>query len=89
MTFEEALHLAGQGTKMTRKGYGNDFFLAGKEKLLRGAYIGETSLTQMHAWTPEKADLEATDWHPFTRILPDPWEGCDVPQVLPKKKRQK
>lgn len=44
-----------------------------------GHFIGETGFTDVRAYVFTDEDKSATDWELFTRVLPDAWEGCDVP----------
>ena len=44
-----------------------------------GHFIGETGFTDVRAYVFTDEDKNATDWERFTRVLPDAWEGCDVP----------
>ena len=70
MRFEEALLLAGKGQLITRPGYGVSF-AAIRE--------GQAGFTDVRAYVFTDEDKSATDWELFTRVLPDAWEGCDVP----------
>ena len=79
MRFEEALLLAGKGQLITRPGYGVSFAAIREGQAVYGHFIGETGFTDVRAYVFTDEDKSATDWERFTRVLPDAWEGCDVP----------
>lgn len=79
MRFEEALLLAGKGQLITRPGYGVSFAAIREGQAVYGHFIGETGFTDVRAYVFTDEDKSATDWELFIRVLPDAWEGCDVP----------
>ena len=79
MRFEEALLLAGKGQLITRPGYGVSFAAIREGQAVYGHFIGETGFTDVRAYVFTDEDKSATDWELFIRVLPDAWEGGDVP----------
>ena len=79
MRFEEALSLAGKGELITRPGYGVSFAAIREGRAVYGHFIGETGFADVRAYVFTDEDKSAADWERFARVLPDAWEGCDVP----------
>lgn len=79
MRFEEALLLAGQGELITRSEYGVSFVVIREGQTVYGHFIGETCFTDVRAYVFTDEDKNAVDWVRFVRVVPDVWEGCDVP----------
>ena len=79
MNFEEALELGRRGVRVCRPGWEEDFLLVREGRPVRGRFLGESSLARMRGWEPSDEDRLARDWRLFRRVLPDDWEGCDMP----------
>ncbi|WP_308775701.1 hypothetical protein [uncultured Bilophila sp.] len=79
MRFEDALLLAEQGGLITRPQYGVSFAAIREGQAVYGHFIGETGFTEVRAYVFTDEDKNATDWVRFARVIPDAWEGCDVP----------
>ena len=79
MNFEEALELGRRGVRVCRPGWEEDFLLVWEGRPVRGRFLGESSLARMRGWEPSDEDSRARDWRLFRRVLPDDWEGCDMP----------
>ncbi len=81
MRIEEMVTQAEQGALMTRSGYGDDFVTRAGGRLVRGHFIGETGFSDVRAYSFTEEDRAAEDWRPFVRVLPEAWEGCDMPNA--------
>ncbi len=81
MRFEEAYELAEQGELITRPGYGDMFVARRGGRIVKGRFVGETGFADVRACTLTDEDRQAADWERFVRVLPDAWEGCDMPNA--------
>ena len=79
MDFETAVKFAETGKLLTRAGYGNDFAAIRDGQVFRGHFVGETGFGETKAYVWSAEDRNALDWKFFSHILPDMWEGCDLP----------
>ncbi|MFQ8738104.1 MAG: hypothetical protein ACLSAH_20630 [Bilophila wadsworthia] len=79
MRFEEALFACREGPTDHPARIRRFFCGDSGRQAVYGHFIGETGFTDVRAYVFTDEDKSATDWELFTRVLPDAWEGCDVP----------